>query len=247
MPNSIQIIGTWLHGWQTLISGLLALFAALWAGRLLNKQIQQSENLATEQLKRQHNAARAALPLALSAVLVYCQKTADDIASTIETIEANQESLGGSGNVMFQPFGQHEIPENAIQLFYKFIETLNEKSEAKHVGELISRIQIFQSRFYRIVSNETDESLSLYGLLLDCAVVKFLTESLFNYARFVDEASFAKVGVLGPQEAWSGIQQAAHGLVFERPRIDLLSQQIAKRIDQYKENGVSPWLEKFEV
>lgn len=247
MPNSLQIIGAWLYNWQTLISGILALAAALLAGYLLNRQIQQSENLASEQLKRQHNAARAALPLALSAVLDYCQKTADDITGSIESIADTQAVSNEAQQALLQQFGKHEIPENVIQLFYKFIETLNEESEAKHVGELISRIQVFKSRFDGIHKNNLNDPCSLYGLLLDCATVKFLTESLFNYARFVDEASFAKVGVLGVQDAWNGIKQAANGLIFERPRIGLFADEIAKQINRRKEAGLSPWLEKFEV
>jgi hypothetical protein len=247
VPNSLQIIGAWLHDWQTLISGLLALAAAWWAGSLLNRQTQQSEILAAEQLQRQHNAARAALPLALSAVLDYCQKTADDIAGSIESIANNQPVGDETQQAPPQPFGKHTISENVIQLFYKFIESLNEESEAKHVGELISRIQVLKSRFDGIHKNNLSDPNSLYGLLLDCATIKFLAESLFNYARFVDNASFAKVGVTGQQDAWNGIQQAAQGLIFERPRIDLFANEIANQIGRRQKAGLSPWLEKFEV
>jgi hypothetical protein len=247
IPNSIQIFGTWIYHWQTLISGFLALFAALLAGALLNRQIKQSEKLAAEQLDRRHNAARAALPLALSVILDYCQKTADDIASAIETIEGNIKADNQPDNMVPISFDKHEFPENAVQLFFKFIETLSNKSEVKHVAELISQIQIFKARFTSIHPNNLNVSHYLYGLIIDCATVKFLTENLFNYTRFVDESSFAKVGVIKQEEAWSGIQQAAHGLVFERNRLDMFSVRIVELIKGRRENGISPWLEKFEV
>jgi hypothetical protein len=240
-----------LYDWQTLIGGILALFAAAATIYFLRKQIRQAAELAETQLKRQHNATRVALPLALSGLLEFCQKTADEIAQQIETIssglnvdsELNDAVQPGSENA--PPFKRHEIPQDSISLIYKFVETLNNEQEAKHVSELVSQFQVFNARYVGIHVNNIADSDSLYGLLLDCATVKFLTESVFNYARSVDDASFAKVGSISNENAWREIQRSATGLIFHRPIIDDFVEQIRHKVDRYIELNTSPWLERF--
>ena len=231
------------YDWQGLISGLLALGAAIWAGRQINKQIRLSEKLATEQLQRQHNAARIALPLALSAIVNYCQQTAADILDTIDSIGAQSDSDAPQTPL---PFGSHTIPDDAIALIYKFVETLDNQQEAKHVAELVAQLQIFQGRFETMPLLNRGIPDSLYGLFLTGATVRFLTESMLNYVRLVDNTSFAQVRTISDVEAWDGIQLSATGLFFSRPYIDGYAQEVGRLIQRYQGNGASPWLKKFE-
>jgi hypothetical protein len=247
LPNSAQIIGNWLYTWQTLISGGLALAAAWWAGRLINKQIRQSEKLAAELLNRQHNAARAALPLALSDILAYCQNMAKDIVATVQSIATDNTGTDSTQSAEPLPFGQYHIPENAIGLVYRFIETLDDESEVKHVVELTSRIQMLQGRFHNILPANQADPASLNDLLIFVATVYFLTESLFNYARFVDEDSFAKVETICTDAAWNGILEAASRLIFSVRGPAGQTKAIAEMIDELKKSSKSPWLERFEA
>ena len=232
------------YEWQALVSGLLALGAAIWAGRQINKQIRVSEKLASEQLKRQHNAARIALPLALSAIIDFCQQTAADILNTIDSLAAQADDDAAPTPLLF---GSHTIPDESVSLIYQFVETLDNRQDAKHVAELVAQLQIFHGRFETMPLLNLSIPDSLYGLFLTGATAKFLAESMLNYGRLVDEKSFAKVGTISDADAWDGIQLSATGLFFSRPWFDGYAGEVARLCQHCKENGTSPWLKKFEA
>ncbi len=58
-----------LYNWQTLIAGGLALFGALVTVWHIRRQIRQADVLAKQRLHREEDAAKAVLPLALSAII----------------------------------------------------------------------------------------------------------------------------------------------------------------------------------
>jgi hypothetical protein len=247
LPYAIQILGGWLFNWQTLISGILALVAAGLAGRLLNKQILKTEALANEQLQRQHNAARVALSLTLAQVLQSCQNTGSTIAYNIEKIDKHADLTGAIPTRLILDIDRRmKVPDDAINFFFTFLGTLTDEKEVKHVGELVSRIQIFQSKLSAFDTKNIIISDGLYNLLIDCAVIKFLTESIFNYVRFVDHESFATVGVISDAVAWNSILVSADGLYFTRHKVDNFHTKVSAKIAEYKKKEISPWLEKFE-
>ena len=61
----------WLRDWQTLIAGLVALGAALATIEWMQKQIEETQWQADDRRRRELDAARAVLPLALSEISSY--------------------------------------------------------------------------------------------------------------------------------------------------------------------------------
>lgn len=242
-------LGEWLYNWQTLLSGLLALGAAIWAGYLLRAQISQSEKLHQKEMARRHIAAKLTMPLALSGMAALVQSVADEISSELETygdgLDREFDAIldGRANRRKFEPI---EISESIISSFSRFAETLSSPEEIKHVSELIATAQILFSRYNGQDLQGAGARYNLESLLLDAATLRVLIDSMFNYARSLDDDSFALVGVKADEEVWEMIQRAAHGLIFLRDRRDRFIPLIDRRIQRYREGGSSPWLEKFQ-
>ncbi len=233
--------------WQTLVSGLLALLAAILAGSLLWKQIGQTEALHEKGIRQRHNAARSMLPLALASVSRICQKIADNVASEIE---AHTTFEGAFDEAEPRLNGQKKLeeitlPDSIIPSLKSFVETLSDSDGIRHMAELVSSFQILLSRYQSFNFNRADFSDGLYGILLDCAKVKLLTDSIYNYSRFVDEGSFGIVGTTKNEIAWQLIHEKAEGLIFSREIPDKFFKEIEVKINRSKGNNSSPWLEKF--
>ena len=249
LPNGASIFGQWLYDWQTLISGLLAVGAAYWAGRLIQKQIAQNDDLHRKELSRRHNAARAVLPLALSEISEFCQKIADNVADEIEARSKEgyidwTTALDSEDSP--KQLTSQDFPESTISTFQAFIETLTNKENIRHVADLISSLQILNARYTNLNLNQIGVVRNLYGLLIDTAKVKLLNDSIFNYGHFVDESPFSVIGTTTNPEAWDMIKTKAHSLIFSRKIPDLFFYEITELISRDKANNNSPWLEKFE-
>ena len=227
---------------------MLALGAAWWAGRKIQQQIQQVDAFNQDQARRRLNGARVRLPAALSGLLKFSHETATSVGSAIERINVRPDNGHGLVILRADPkLDEFPYPSADLQALTEFVECLNDRDEEKHVAELIASLQVYAARYETQRRSESLSSESLHDLLLDSGKVKFLAEAIFNYARFADNASFAKVGTVTTEEAWRGIQTATLGLVFDRPVIDGFMQNIGQKVQRYIEHDISLWLEKFEA
>lgn len=240
-----------LYDWQTLVSGILALGAAILGALFLYLQIRQTDALNHAALKRRHNASRSIMPLALSGVSALLTTMADAIADEIESLERHtNESTDPTitiANVPRSKFGSVSPSSGDVAAIRDFVETLTRRSEIRHVAELTAQLQVLLARYNGFDFAQAALTDRLYTLLLNVAVVAVLNDSVFNYARAVDEGEFGIVGRLPNNEAWDRVLAKLHGLVFLRPRLDMFSQEATARINLWKDNNMSPWLEKFEA
>lgn len=236
--------------WQTLLVGLLAVLAAYVSIRQVRKQISQASQLHDAELSRRHNAIRAVTPLALASISDFCRSVVDHVASEIERREGDNfdQALDDivEGTEPKKQFSPIVIPNDIIATLQEFIETLSDGSNVRHMAELVSSIQILQSRFNDFRLQQAGSLEGLYGLLLDAAKVQMLNDNLFNYSRFVDESNFSLLSDHTFVEIWDKVNGKAHGMVFMRATPDLFFPRINQKIQSYKENSVSPWNEKFE-
>jgi hypothetical protein len=236
--------------WQTLVGGLFAVGAALVSVYWLNKQISQTEKLHQAELRRRHNAARAVVPVALAAISEFCSSVADQIARAIEfrredDFDAAVDALISS-RVSQKNFQNVDLPSPIVTIMKDFVETLSDDANVRHVAELLSSVQILQARFKEFDLQQSAGVNGLYGLLLDTAKVKLLTDSIYNYGRFVDENGFSIVNKQSVEDAWSSIQGKAQSLLFMRQSPDYFFPKISDIILSNCANQNSPWNEKFE-
>jgi hypothetical protein len=238
-----------LFEWQGLEGGILALLAAVIGAILLWRQINQSNLHRKDDWDRKHTAAKLTMPLALSGVSEAVQKMADEIAGQLETFqpEGFERTLDSilDGGVERKRFDAIVIPADVVGTFERFVETLTNPVDIKHVSELVANLQILFSRFNDLDLQGAGARTSLESLLLDAAKVKVLNDGMFNYARNIVEASFGLVGAMSNKDAWLKIKSAAQSLVFSRPIPDFFFPAINQTIDHYIKEDTSPWLEKF--
>lgn len=252
LSHGFQIFGHWLYNWQTLIAAGIASAAALLTGLLIYRQIKQAEGFHRDELGRRHNAARIALPIALASIGDICSAIADNVAHAIEARDNSDIGFSTSfedavsGDFAREEFDRVSIPSDIIAAVQRFVETLTDERDIRHVAELISSVQILLSRYKTFNLGQPGVVIYLYGLLLDTAKVQLLNDKIFNYGRFVDDSRFSVIGSISNSEAWDMINGKAHGLIFSRKIPDLFFKEIAERIGRYKANDFSPWNEKFE-
>lgn len=240
-----------LYEWQGIEGALLALLAAGASIWFLQKQINQTQRHRTDELARRHNAARLTLPLTLSSISELVQSMANEIAVEFEKFGPDGfsktfDAILEQGQVRSR-FSPVTLPSEILASFQDFVSSLTHERDVRHVAELIGSIQILISRYNSFDINQTAASTNLIGLLLDCAKTKLLNEKIFNYARFVDDSEFGIIDKNSTANAWDEIHGAAQGLVFSRASPDAFFPELEQRIQQYKEHGVSPWMEKFGV
>lgn len=238
-----------LYDWQGLEAGVLALIAAGIGVLFLQQQITQQQEHRADDISRRHNAARLTLPLTLAAVSELVQTIADHVADEFDNFEPDGRRTieavldRESDRTTFDPVS---LPNEVLGSFEDFVASLDRQEDIRHVAELVASIQILLSRYNNFDFKQAAVQLSLTGLLLDAAKVKLLNESIYNYARFVDDNSFGIVGVMRPADAWDEIHQKALGLLFHRERPEPFFPELKRRIDGYKERETTPWNEKFE-
>jgi type VI protein secretion system component VasK len=96
LPNGVT---GWIRDWQSLIAASVALFAAFIAYKNTTRVMQHNEELKKKEQDRKHAAARAVLPLALSQVIEYVQRSAEALDDLInktqkDTLPAQSVSPG---------------------------------------------------------------------------------------------------------------------------------------------------------
>ncbi len=190
LPNTSFIVGQWLYDWQTLISGFLALIAAVVAVIYLKKQISLSEKQETDRLQRQHNAARATLPLTLSGL---CQ--------VIEKMLRELHKAKSDPNTFQLP----APPTNAITELQQIILSTDNSSVTTPVSKIIREIQTLWARVEALSNrgNPPHNHILLIPTfdewIIQAAKIYALIESLFDYSRFEKQD--------GPKEvAWERVE-----------------------------------------
>jgi hypothetical protein len=246
-------VGQWLYDWQTLVGASLALIAAYWAYGTTKRQMAQAEQFNRDQIARSHNASRTLLPLTLSSLSELCQRIADNTVQEIEAINENRsaqeisETFASENHTRDLRFESIEIDGEIFSSLHRFVETLTDANDVRHIAELVSSAQILLSRYRTFDLKQIGVEEALNSLLLDAAKVKLLIDKMFNYGRFVDHDSFGIVGVISDKDAWQEILGKAQGLIFHWPQIDRIFAPLADKVRRYSDADYSPWNEKFEA
>lgn len=173
-------VGTALYDWQTLVASMIALFAAIWAGRIVKKQIKLSETQEDVRRRQRFRAARSTLPLSLSVMGSYASEMAMRLSIHQRRVEG--EKLAGLLLETVPP------PDAAIEALERMVEASDIESVNILIRKMLSQVQLVQAlsdslarpnfgRFGLFVGNHDP-------IILRCVIIHAIAGNLLQFARF---------------------------------------------------------------
>lgn len=170
-----------LYHYQGLLTGILALGSALWAGRLLLRQITQDRALEEERKSGQREAARTWLSLHLSIILGHSEATGKHLWTLIGMCKGGK--LPSNAKIPdFQP-----IPMDSAQAVKDFAQFAS-RDEARYIALLFASMQVLDTNVRALRSSTASHYLdNLETYLIYAGEVYARAEALLDYARIVTE------------------------------------------------------------
>jgi hypothetical protein len=174
----IPRFGQWLHQWQDLVAGLLALLGAYWALMGVRQQIEQSEKIEDRRLQRVYEARRATLPFVLSSAASYAQEA-------IRSLAAARCILTGTGNrKLTGQWSPPVFPSDLPNELREYIESSANADANLLVFELLRQMQTLYARMNSLVSEDrAGKIMELAEYQIQASKVKQVCGALFPFAR----------------------------------------------------------------
>jgi hypothetical protein len=168
----------WLHEYQTLLTGFIALAAAAIAYRSVREQTTQADNAFWERLKREELAARAVLPLTLSSLAQYAEECAQAVQSLLPS---DPKQTWVDDRLAAIPL----LPEGAIPNLTAVIESAT-PTAGQRLADLVAALQVQRARLLGCVDRRDGHVLSAHDLLQRLVEAGELYAGIagaFDYAR----------------------------------------------------------------
>lgn len=189
----IPRFGQWLHDWQDLVAGVLALLGAYWALIGIRQQIDISEKQERQRLWRQHNAVRATLPLTLNSICAWCR------AMALELDGAHAKLQGAEPEALIRVFQPPALPNDRVAEVQEFIRSTDDKALIALLSHVIREMQVLWARISdlndeREMANRARVERNIETYIIQVAKIYALAASLFGYSREETQAGPTEVG-----------------------------------------------------
>lgn len=175
----------WLYEYQTLITGLAAVYAAYFSVSAIYDQIRQAKEIEVDRKNAKLAAARAVLPLSLSTISDYasiCARICHDML-----LQCRNEHYPRDLPIPDFP----SVPDNAIGTIKELIEFVDE-SERPVFARLAGKIQVQSARLRGLRQDVSRHTIinqnSIEDYAVDACEVYARCASLFDYARFESDS-----------------------------------------------------------
>lgn len=168
----------WLNRYQTLITGLIALVAAVMTVGVVRQQMAQIERHEEQRRRREENAVRAVIPLAVSGISDYAREC---------TARLSQIKVEEGKRVYPTGFTVPELNKDLIVNLRDGIRYADRQT-ATQIHEMLAWLQIQNSRLRAIASSRPDDTSiivphNIERAILDAATLDVLASRLFQYGR----------------------------------------------------------------
>ncbi len=174
----------WLHGWQTLIAAVVAAVAVIVAFKNTDRSLAHAESLETNRRRRKHAAVRAVLPLALSQVIAYAERSARSLNDLVSKCAGETLPAGVTTESLIEP-----LPSETLKSLADFIE-FTDTTSVEVLESTFAWIQIFDSRMRALAQHNNDPAKTwvvvrteIENLIVDAATIYAGVASAFDYAR----------------------------------------------------------------
>lgn len=162
-----------------MLTGIGAIGAAAVSIFYLRKQIAYAAIQETARRARRFTAARARLPLLLSDTTQYAKDAMDLLRRYLDAAEGQDEGTEALAN---EP--RPVLPDAAILSFETIIETTEDDKFANVIADMISQMQVLNSRLRGLVSEPQGlSSENLQSYLMNAAKVYGYAASMYEFAR----------------------------------------------------------------
>jgi len=175
---------SWLQAWQSLLAATVASIAAYVAFQNTSRSLNHAERLETNRRRRKHAAVRAVLPLALSQILAYAERSARSLNGLVDKCVGETLPNGAATESLVEA-----LPSETLKSLADFIEYTDTMS-VEVVESTVAWVQILDSRVRGLVRNNNDpERISVVvrteieGRIIDAATIYAGAASTFEYAR----------------------------------------------------------------
>src|SRR6267378_744866 len=179
---------SWIHQWQTLLAAIvastIASIAAYVAFQNTSRSLAHAESLEPNRRHRKHAAARAVLPLALSQVIAYAERSARTLNELVGKCEGETLPTGVATDRLVEP-----LPSETLKSLADFIE-YTDTTSVEVIESTVAWIQILDARMRSIVQDNNDPSgthvvvrAGIEGRIIDAATIYAGAASAFDYAR----------------------------------------------------------------
>ncbi|MCW2339113.1 type II secretory pathway pseudopilin PulG [Sphingobium sp. B2D3A] len=191
------IIGQWIYDFQTLIAGILAVGAALYAARFAQKQVGAANlqiEVAREQIaavKEQADqeraaklrAARASLPTTLSSICEYAQEAGEALYAAWPVAAKVYPDDHDPHSVQSVKADIPSFPYELLDSLERIVELTDAEDVAERIESILREAQVFSARTRPLVSGTNIDTDVLAIHIIQAAALYARAESLFTYAR----------------------------------------------------------------
>jgi hypothetical protein len=181
LPNGFV---AWLQSWQTLASALVASLAAVIAFRNTSRSLEHAEALERRRRDRKHAAVRAVLPLALSQVSEYAERSARLLDELVNKCVDEALPARSASSSLIEP-----LPSETLKTLAEFIE-YSDRVNVDLIEAIVAAIQIHDARTRGIVEDNNEPSggrtvtkFELEGRIVDAAAIYAAVGAVYDYAR----------------------------------------------------------------
>jgi hypothetical protein len=126
----------WLAEYQTLITGIAAVWAAVHSVRAIKAQIKQTSDIESDRKIAKHAAARAVLPLSLAVLSAYSERNTLKLRHLLEKCSEGALSKTGIDIPNFE-----SIPGDVISVFKEMVE-YSPHEDRRYFVRLLTAIQV---------------------------------------------------------------------------------------------------------
>lgn len=164
-----------LQDWQTLTAALIALIAAAWHARILQRQIRSAEHLEQSRCDRRFRAKRALLPAYLDVIVDHCRTWASSLWELHQTVSA-EVSLS-----------YRRLPSEVFVWLESFIEAADDRA-GRLVIDLIRDIQVVDARMAMLLRDRAPSDVGplpvdIRSRILEVAAIYAAVERWYDYGR----------------------------------------------------------------
>ena len=227
------------YDYQTLITGLLALTAAVIAAWIARGQLRASETqikVAIDQLEADRTraaaersgrlrGARASLPTVLSSICSYSR----DAARALHDAWPTPAKLYPDTPLASAYRVSCEVPQFPVELIApleRIVEFTDAPEVAERIESILREVQVFNARTDELKGGSTVSIGELASYILEAAAIYARAESLFDYARRQSETVSSK-------PLWDRVFAAL--LIF-----GVHDEIVKTKAQREKDNGLSP-------